>query len=124
LSFVAENDGSSSLTQQQTAYLYVVKNRVVGLVVAETIVEAFTVNPSERREAIMGVFQLWVHSKFRRQGFASRLVTAAREHMVFGMAVPIHKTAFSSPTKSGLEFAKRYGNGPVLVYNCASIGLE
>ncbi|GAX09391.1 N-acetyltransferase [Fistulifera solaris] len=120
LSFVTSQD-DSLLTPQQTAYLYIVRNRVVGLVVAETIEEAFTVHPSERREAVMGVFLLWVHSKFRRKGFASCLVTAARKHRVFGMVVPVQKTAFSSPTQSGLEFAKQYANGPVLVYNCMSL---
>lgn len=121
LSFVTDTDG---LTPQQTAYLYIVQNRVVGLIVAETIAEAFTVHSSERREAVLGIFQLWVHANHRRKGIASRLVTAAREHKVFGMVVPIHQTAFSSPTQSGLEFAQRYANGSVLVYNCASLELK
>lgn len=105
------------------------KNRVVGMVTAEHIQEGFIVkgnSHSERTEALIGIFQLWVHSKHRRKGFASRLVTAAREHMVFGIVVPVGKTAFSSPTELGLRFAKRYSEqlkaGKVLVYNCSSIG--
>lgn len=126
LSFV-----TAETTRPQTAYLYVVKQRVVGLVMAEPIEEAFLFqnnnnSHSERSEAVMGIFQLWVHAKFRRKGFGSRLVTAAREHLVFGMVVPVHKTAFSSPTKLGMGFAQRYGEkqnaDQVLVYNCSSIG--
>lgn len=130
LNFVSFADiPSETATRSQSAFLYIVKNRVVGLVTAEHIQEAFLVNSdtcSVRAEALIGIFQLWVHSKYRKHGYATRLITAAREHMVFGMVVPVGKTAFSSPTKSGLGFAKRYSEkleaGNVLVYNCSSIG--
>lgn len=129
LSFVAIANLSSDSLAPKTAFLYVVKKYVVGLVTAENIKEAFIVKGnscSDRTEASIGIFQLWVHSNYRGKGFASRLVTAAREHMVFGMVVPVGKTAFSSPTKMGLGFAKRYSEkmkaDNVLVYNCSSIG--
>ena len=59
-------------------------------------------------KAVLGIYQLWVHGQFRQRGIATRLVTTAREKLVFGFVVPVEQTAFSSPTESGLAFAQRY----------------
>ena len=110
-------------------YLYIVQRRVVGLATAEHISHAFTLldNNSERsqekQKAMLGVHQIWVHSRFRRQGIATRLVDAMREKMVYGCVIPRNKIAFSSPTLAGASFARRYTNSldpsqNVLVYDC------
>ena len=65
----------------------------------------------------MGVHQLWCHHLHRQKGIASQLVDAARSKLVFGMTVPYHLVAFSSPTADGALFAKRYSfPDPPLVY--------
>jgi hypothetical protein len=113
----------------RTAYLYVVDKRVVGMLVAEIIHQAYllsrnkyignisnncSVNPILRQgfertldatKAMLGIHQLWVHCKFRQQGVASQLLTTARQKMVFGLIVPTNQTAFSSPTEAGIAFA-------------------
>jgi GNAT superfamily N-acetyltransferase len=74
---------------------------------------------SEASKAMIGIYQLWVHANFRQQGIATRLVTAAREKMVFGLVVPTHQVALSSPTEAGVAFARRYMKGEdVFVYDC------
>ena len=59
-------------------------------------------------KALLGVHQIWVHNSHRQKGIASKLVTAARDHLIFGMLVPYELVAFSSPTEEGLRFAKSY----------------
>ena len=134
LGFVHSSDSEK---KHRTFYLYIVNKRIVGMAVAEIIDRAYplshntngsndddTHNGQQRRQhccstnslersshaqkAMLGIFLLWVHAKFRQQGVATRLVTAARERMVFGLVVPVEQTAFSSPTEAGLCFARRY----------------
>lgn len=84
----------------------------------------------EPEPAILGVHLLWVHSKFRRQGLARKLLDTARDKTFYGFVVPRHMIAFSSPTQAGIAFAMQYchfetqpeahSNQPtVLVYECA-----
>ena len=73
---------------------------------------------------------MWVHAKYRNLGIARALVDAARSNMIFGYNVPVSNLAFSSPTESGIRFAKHYNAGEVgtqslqldavevLVYDC------
>jgi hypothetical protein len=58
--------------------------------------------------AMIGIYQIWVHGKFRKQGIAASLLDTIRETMVFGMAVGADKIAFSSPTEAGVQFARAY----------------
>ena len=68
--------------------------------------------------ALLGIHQIWVHSSHRNKGIASKLVTAARDHLIFGMMIPLELIAFSSPTMEGLRFAKSYvGVERPLVYD-------
>lgn len=118
-------------TALRSAYLYIRKRRVVGLVTAEVIDCGYALQSNfERsthpRKAMIGVHHMWVHSKFRKQGIATRLVDAVREKMIFGLVVPPELVAFSSPTEAGVKFAKRYVNQAsrneakdVLVYDCS-----
>ena len=119
----------------RTAFLAIGNKRTIGMVLVEPIDTAFQLllSPScfessrdddrrrdsctftsilERsrvpRPAVMGVYQIWVHSKFRSQGIASALVDTARSQMVFGYTIPAMQVAFSSPTESGVRFARRY----------------
>lgn len=62
----------------------------------------------QSRKAVLGIYQMWVHSHYRCRGIASALVGAARAHMVFGYTVPTFQLAFSSPTESGVRFAMQY----------------
>ncbi len=129
-----------------TSYLYVSNKRIVGLLLVKRIQRAYQVvvpkhtntktndNSSKANDessssfsisrslkpsrALLGVHQIWVHSSHRNKGIASKLVTAARDHLIFGMMVPLELVAFSSPTMEGLRFAKSYlGVERPLVYD-------
>jgi N-acetyltransferase len=123
---------SDSDTALRSAYLYIRKRRVVGLVTAEVIERGYALqNNFERskhpQKAMIGIHHMWVHSRFRKQGIATRLVDAVRKKMVFGLVVPPERLAFSSPTEAGVKFARRYVNHAsrgesskdVLVYECS-----
>ena len=97
---------------------------------AEVIQRAFVLQNSlerslEPQKAMIGVHQLWVHAKFRKQGVATRLIDAVRAKFVFGLTVPKEMLAFSSPTEAGCRFARNYvcrnsskGTRDILVYDC------
>ena len=112
----------------RTAYLYIANKHVVGMATAEVIQHAFVLHNSLERaskpqKAMVGVHQLWVHSRFRKQGVAKLLVDTLRAKLVFGLTVPKEMLAFSSPTEAGSRFARRYMGGDdsskeVFVYDC------
>jgi hypothetical protein len=88
-------------------------SRILGVVTVQGISHAYRMPTLHDRSlvperAILGVGLLWTHSSARRCGIASRLVTAAREYAIFGMRVPVHRIAFSSPTQSGYAFTWKY----------------
>jgi N-acetyltransferase len=121
----------------KTVYLFIRQKRIVGVLSAEIIREAFPLlqstsgseeNPDDQQEpklyprlhlqqlersrvptrAILGVHKIWVHATMRKRRTASRLLDAARARMVFGSIVPVSLVAFSSPTESGARFAYQY----------------
>jgi GNAT superfamily N-acetyltransferase len=124
LGFVPDPEESNS----SSTFLYTRKKRVIGLCTVLPIRRGYALSAcnSERstqaRKAAIGVHQLWIHSKFRREGVATALLDAAREKMYFGLVVPAAQVAFSSPTLAGALFARRYvsmssGSSDVLVYD-------
>jgi N-acetyltransferase len=118
-----------------TYFLYVDNQRIVGLLVTESITQAFVAmdvagsaacSSGKSHKAVLGVHLLWVHSQQRGKGIATRLLDVARDRLVFGYtSLPPHKVAFSSPTEGGQRFAKAYlrkreATGPLLVYQFAT----
>ena len=130
-----------------TCYLYISKKRVVGFMMVKRIQRAYELLPPGNKEtshyndkdkkgngkdnsslsisrslkpsrALLGIHQIWVHKLHRHCGIASKLVSAARDYLIFGMSVPIELIAFSSPTEEGLRFAKSYvGSDRPLIYD-------
>jgi len=119
---------ASDVDSVRSTYLYLVHKRVVAMLSAEVIERGYILQTNferskEPQKAMLGVHQIWVNSKFRKQRIASRLVDTAREKMVFGLVVPADFVAFSSPTEAGIAFAMRYLqrtsiSNQVLVYDC------
>lgn len=135
LGFANRSRENTSVTGTgKTTYMFISKKRVVGLLVVKRIQRAYellqagvtddnnvensisrSLKPSK---ALLGVDQIWVHKAHRHRGIASKLVTAARDHLIFGMVVPLELVAFSSPTDAGLRFAKGYtGSERPLIYD-------
>ena len=132
----SEEDPHGGIDGNATCYLYVSKKRIVGLLLVKRIQRAYELLPSKEAhetnnrnsscisrslnpsKALLGVHQIWVHKSHRHRGIASRLVTAARDHLIFGMCVPLELVAFSSPTDEGLRFAMTYiGSDRPLIYD-------
>jgi ribosomal protein S18 acetylase RimI-like enzyme len=66
---------------------------------------------SNGSEVLMGIHCVWVHSKCRSQGVATKLVDACRQHFLFGQIIPRSALAFSQPTSDGKAFALTYIQG-------------
>jgi N-acetyltransferase len=128
-----ESSSSSRYLDNMTCYMYISKKRVVGLLLVKRIQRGYEFLPCEKNtsnvsssisrslkpsKALMGIHQIWVHKSHRHRGIASNLVTAARDHLIFGMVVPLELIAFSSPTEEGLRFAQSYvGSERPLIYD-------
>ena len=136
-----KKEGTIDDDANMTSYMYISKKRVVGLLMVKRIQRAYELFPSKHgseggcsdtvednsssisrslkpSKALLGVHQIWVHKSHRHRGIASKLVTAARDHLIFGMMVPLELVAFSSPTDEGLRFAKSYvGSDRPLIYD-------
>ncbi|KAL3767148.1 hypothetical protein ACHAW5_003167 [Stephanodiscus triporus] len=131
-----DEDPSGGIAGNAACYMYISKKRIVGLLLVKRIQCAYELLPSKGAhdenkgnsssisrslkpsKALVGVHQIWVHKSHRHRGIASRLVTAARDHLIFGMHVPVELVAFSSPTDEGLRFAKTYiGSDRPLIYD-------
>jgi len=130
------DSSSSSHLDNMTCYMYISKKRVVGLLLVKRIQRGYEFLPSKQSDksnndnsssisrslkpskALLGIHQIWVHKSHRHRGIASHLVTAARDHLIFGMVVPVELIAFSSPTEEGLKFAQSYvGSERPLIYD-------
>lgn len=142
LGFVPSNDSvdgeNTQITKQcarksmpTRSFLYVVQQRIVALLVTETISQAFVASENGHSmtskkpyKASLGIRLLWVKASHRTRGIATKLVDVARERLVFGYtSIPPQQVAFSSPTESGLGFARAYMKRhevPLLVYQYAN----
>lgn len=108
-----------------TTYLYVQQKRIIGLASAELIRKAYLLENNYNRsrtgrKAVIGIHQIWVHTKYRGRKIATRLVDTVRSKLVFNFVVPAYQIAFSSPTESGIAFAKKYVQKPASVPSLSS----
>ena len=137
------DDNGDSATNKRTrqslpihSFLFVVQQRIVALLMTETISQAFLSSENgqsmtcvqQPRKANLGIRLLWVKASHRSTGIATKLVDVARERLVFGYtSIPARQVAFSSPTESGLGFARAYMKRhgvPLLVYQYAATSHE
>jgi N-acetyltransferase len=112
----------------RTVYLYVNKQRIVGLCVVERISKAHRLmthddgtitRTCQTADAVLGIHLLWIHPDHRRQGIAKSLIDQACTAMVYGYHIPPALVAFSSPTMAGTQFAQWYCDRlDILVYDC------
>ncbi|KAI9816602.1 MAG: N-acetyltransferase O1 (Establishment of cohesion protein 1) [Pycnora praestabilis] len=116
------------------AFLYIKRDKCVGLCLAERISKAYRVlkekalpqgedagfvvskssSVSVSKEAdcaILGVSRIWTSTLHRRQGVALKLLECAAMNTVYGMVVPKEMIAFSQPTESGGRLAEKWFGG-------------
>ena len=111
------------------AFLYLKGDTCIGCCLIEKISSAYTVvkppnaeqqiecalpessciSISEKTEAVLlGITRIWTSRASRRQGVAETLLDCARSHFFYGMEVTKDLVAFSQPTQSGAQLARRW----------------
>lgn len=114
-------------SKHRRSFIYLYKERAMGFLQAESIDSAYRLDGESNRHersqpAMLGIYKLWVHPSVRRQSVSTAMLDTIRSVYFYDLTVPINKVAFSSPSASGLAFARSYtdkGNAaPVLVYDC------
>lgn len=110
----------SSNRQTKTFYLYVSDNQeLISFLIAEPLQEAFRVLPRSSDDVMMiasklpepvtcGISRIWTNPKFRKRGYASKMIDALRTSFLTGVHLDIDQIAFSSPTLDGQKFASKY----------------
>ena len=125
------NQGSGSGGPRFKAFVYLVNARCVGCCLVEKISTGYSVikisneqgneeelgsnarsssiSISDRPEVVLlGVTRIWTSRPFRRKGVAGILLDCARRHFFYGMEVTKDLVAFSQPTESGAQLARRW----------------
>ena len=65
---------------------------------------------SPTNHPLVGIRQIWVDRKFRKQKVANKLVDDARKNFLYGVIIPRNGIAFSQPTSDGQAFGFAYTN--------------
>jgi len=127
----AKKGNAESLSSDRfKAYLYIQGQKCVGACLAERIQEAFAVLGrddasgqghvsadfdsscicvGEKREpAVLGISRIWTSNLHRKHGIATRLLDAARADFLYGMTINKAEVAFSQPTESGGQLARKW----------------
>ncbi|KAL6709449.1 hypothetical protein ACN47E_001384 [Coniothyrium glycines] len=112
-------------------YLYIRGNKCVGACLVERIWEAYAVlgqndtsEPSCQLpgtvqsssisisatpdSAVLGISRVWTSSEHRKAGIATRLLESARSDFLYGLMVEKEQIAFSQPTESGQNLARKW----------------
>lgn len=114
------------IPQDEKTYIYVHAKKLAGCLIVESIshLEAFPIVPNEEMsehdalvtqidrtkptQCKLGVSRIWVSESLRRQGLASRLMSAMLADAVYGEVVPRTLVAFSQPTADGKQFGAHF----------------
>ncbi|KAF2175047.1 sister chromatid cohesion acetyltransferas-like protein Eco1 [Zopfia rhizophila CBS 207.26] len=120
-----------STSDRFKAYLYIRGQKCIGACLAERIQEAYTVLdkddasegtyrvPAEFQSssisisdttgvAILGISRIWTSNSHRNRGIATRLLESARSDFLYGMNIEKDLVAFSQPTESGSQLARKW----------------
>ncbi len=111
------------------AFLYMVEDRCVGFCLAEKISNAFQVVSSGSGKeggvttacksssismsttsdvALLGISRIWTSKSNRGRGVGVDLLECGRMNFFYGVGVPKNLVAFSQPTQSGGQLARRW----------------
>ncbi|KAJ8903648.1 hypothetical protein NDN08_004750 [Rhodosorus marinus] len=122
---VVEELGSyRGYSDRRWAYLYIKNKSVAGCLFAERLAKAYAATDGENldesrvQKALLGVQMVWVRKTFRSDHIATKLIDAARGHLIYGAVIPKGMVAFTPLTSSGAAFARKYirESGNLLLY--------
>ncbi|CAO2656160.1 Nn.00g049630.m01.CDS01 [Neocucurbitaria sp. VM-36] len=124
-------ESGSPLVDRFKMYLYILGSKCVGACLAERIWESYAVlDQSDTSEhtchlpaasqtssisistesvpAILGISRIWTSNQHRKQGIATKLLESARSGFLYGLKIEKEEIAFSQPTESGGNLARRW----------------
>ncbi|KAF2702646.1 hypothetical protein K504DRAFT_508761 [Pleomassaria siparia CBS 279.74] len=131
----AKGNRTFSASDRFKVYLYIRGLKCVGACLAERIQEAYSVVDQEDTSdhtgqqavaaeeshysssisigrdpepAILGISRIWTSNLHRKAGIATRLLESARSDFLYGMTIEKAMMAFSQPTESGGELARKW----------------
>ncbi|CAH02222.1 Eco1p [Kluyveromyces lactis] len=114
--FWSEVDKSGK--SQGKAFIYVKKNRAVGVITIEYIentnrgkwmvLDTKAIVPNVVPDVKLGISRIWVCRNQRQHGIATRLLEVARKKSIYGCIVNKWELAWSQPSQSGSILAKSY----------------
>jgi N-acetyltransferase len=116
---------------QYKVFMYMAGDRCVGLCLVERITSAYkVVDPETKRDSyhpslmsiesssiraetsvdamLLGVSRIWTSKSHRKLGVATSLLDQARTNFFYGIEVPKKMVAFSQPTESGGQLARKW----------------
>lgn len=126
-----KQEAGASVVDRYKTYLYVRGQKCIGACLAERIWEAHSVLEQSDAAAqvhrlqaesqsssisisaitdpvLLGISRIWTSNQHRQQGIASKLLDRARSDFLYGMTVEKEKVAFSQPTESGANLARKW----------------
>lgn len=121
----------ASAVDRFKTYLYIRGQKCIGACLAERIWDAHAVlaqddasTPDQQRPldtksssisissesspALLGISRIWTSNQHRKQGIATRMLDCARSDFLYGLQVEKEKVAFSQPTESGGNLARKW----------------
>jgi N-acetyltransferase len=137
---VREEGDESVEHDRYKTFLFLRKDQIVGVCLAERIFEAYPVLPpsstsdstndtttttdaaittsTQAQPATMGISRIWVSKCARGQGIANKLLRFAAKRFIYRVPLAREQIAFSQPTSSGAKLARHFfgKEGGWLVY--------
>jgi hypothetical protein len=127
----AKGSANARLVDRFKIYLYIRGNKCIGACLVERIWEAHrvlypTTSPEqEHGDAVapqsssisistdsdpvtLGISRIWTSNQHRKNGIATRLLQSARSDFVYGLHIEKAQVAFSQPTESGGNLARKW----------------
>ncbi|KAL1464705.1 hypothetical protein WDU94_004329 [Cyamophila willieti] len=112
-------ESECSVQEHTQVYLYITKQTIVGLVVANPLTQANRLISSTMHHSVdyaseevyraeCGISRIWVLKTYRRKHIATRLLDEVRENFTPNRIVSKQKLAFSVPTSDGKFLAAKY----------------
>jgi N-acetyltransferase len=123
-----QEEKDSTLCNRYKTFLFIRKNKILGVCLVERIFEAYPVLPivktqsdtstavsdaaittsEQAQPAQMGISRIWVSKCARGQGIANELLRFAAKTFIYRVNIPKERIAFSQPTESGAKLARKF----------------
>lgn len=113
---ISELDSPSLFDRFDYLFLYLEQGRCSGMmmVTSRPLIKITQSLVTEEEKCVehfvggIGILKMWTHGLHRGRGIAAVLLDEARASVHYGMIVPRAKVSFTSLTKAGTGFARKY----------------